>query len=131
MPPHATLALGVVHVPSARRKFVVPPPEAGANPFAPEVTTSSSAVAWVPVRDSTSPVPAVVRPRNLAVDTCASMGRVTLLAPMAVVIAVVPDPDTSPDKVMVWFPVMYPALFVQRVIFPEAVVSVPKVVIDV
>jgi hypothetical protein len=40
---------GTAQLPSARRKLLVPPPLAGANPLAPLVTASSSAVACVPV----------------------------------------------------------------------------------
>ena len=41
---------GAAQVASARRKFVVPPPLAGASPFSVLVTTSSNAVACVPVK---------------------------------------------------------------------------------
>ena len=40
---------GTAQVPSARRKLVVPPPDAGARPFAEDVKLFRSAVACVPV----------------------------------------------------------------------------------
>lgn len=44
-------------------------------------------------------------PKIVLAVAWASMPTVTLLAPIAVVMAVEPEPDTSPDKVMVWFAV--------------------------
>jgi hypothetical protein len=96
---------GVVQVPSARRKLVVPPPDAGARPLRVLENTSNRAVAWVALRSSTFPVAAVVLPLNVAVATWASMALVTLLAPMAVVIAVVPVPEISPERVIDWLAV--------------------------
>jgi hypothetical protein len=53
---------GAAHVPSARKKFVVPPPDAGTNPFNADVNVFNSVVACVPVKFSMSPVPDVTRP---------------------------------------------------------------------
>jgi hypothetical protein len=53
---------GAAHVPSALKKFVVPPPDAGAKPFNVVVNVSNNAVACVAVKFSTLPVAAVVRP---------------------------------------------------------------------
>jgi hypothetical protein len=52
-------------------------------------------------RTSTSPVNDVFLPKIEAVAICASIPRVTLFAPMVVVIAVVPEPEISPDNVIV------------------------------
>ena len=92
---------GAAHVPSARKKFVVPPPDAGTNPFNAVVNVFNSVVAWVPVNVSTLPVAAVTRPKNEPVATCANIALVTTLFAMVVVIAVVPDPVTLPDNVIV------------------------------
>lgn len=98
---------GAAQVPSARRKFVVPPPDAGANPFNVVVNVSNNAVAWVAVKSSTLPVAAVVLPLNVAVATWDNIAFVTTLFAMVVVMDVVPDPVTFPDKVIVWFAVKY------------------------
>jgi hypothetical protein len=98
---------GAAHVPSARKKFVVPPPDAGTNPFNADVNVFNSVVACVPVNVSTLPVAAVTRPKNEPVATCANIAFVTTLLAMVVVIAVAPDPVTSPDNVIVWFAVKY------------------------
>lgn len=98
---------GAAHVPSARKKLVVPPPDAGAKPFNADVNVSNNAVACVAVRSSTLPVAAVVRPLNVAVATCANMALVTTLFAIVVAMDVVPDPVTFPVNVIVWFAVKY------------------------
>lgn len=92
---------GAAQVPSARKKFVVPPPDAGAKPFNAVVNVFNIAVACVAVKSSTFPVAAVVRPLNVAVATCANMALVTTLVPMVVAMDVVPDPVTLPVNVIV------------------------------
>ena len=92
---------GAAHEPSARRKLVVPPPDNGASPFSVELNVSRSAVACVPVRSSGDPVPAVVRPLIVAVETFDNLELVT--TPLAIVVAKdpVPLPVTSDVRVMV------------------------------
>jgi hypothetical protein len=92
---------GAAHVPSARKKFVVPPPDAGTKPFNADVNVFNNVVACVPVNVSTLPVAAVTLPKNEPVATCANIALVTTLFAMVVVIAVAPDPVTSPDNVIV------------------------------
>ena len=96
------LPAGAAHVPSARKYVVVPPPLAGANPFSVLLNVFNSAVACVAVKSSGAPVPAVVRPLNVAVDTLANLALVT--TPLSMV-QVVPDPETvmsplSPSEIL-------------------------------
>jgi hypothetical protein len=91
---------GAAHVPSALKKFVVPPPDAGAKPFNVVVKTFNIAVAWVTLKSSTLPVAAVVRPLNVAVATWANLALVTTLFAIVVEIDVVPDPVTLPVNVI-------------------------------
>lgn len=93
--------VGAAQVPSARKKFVVPPPDAGANPFNADVNVFNIAVACVTLKSSTFPVAAVVRPLNVAVATCANMAFVTTLFAMVVAMDVDPDPVTLPVNVIV------------------------------
>jgi hypothetical protein len=92
---------GAAHVPSALKKFVVPPPDAGAKPFNVDEKTFNIAVACVTLKSSTLPVAAVVRPLNVAVATCANMAFVTTLFAIVVAMDVVPDPVTLPVNVIV------------------------------
>src|SRR5262245_22062423 len=88
---------GTAQVASALKKFVVPPPLAGASPLSVLVNTSSSVVACVPVRSCGSPVPAATRPRIVAVATSASLALVTAL--LAIVVALLSAAAvTSPVK---------------------------------
>jgi hypothetical protein len=62
------------------------------SPLSDVVATSSSVVAWVPVKSSTLPVAAVTRPRMIPVETWASIALVTLFAPIAEVPVTLPEP---------------------------------------
>lgn len=109
---------GAAHVPSALKKFVVPPPDAGTTPFNVDEKTSNNVVACVPVKFSTLPVAAVTRPKNDAVAIVCIFANVTTLFAMVVVIAVAPDPVTSPDNVIVWFAVKYVGVKNSYAVFP-------------
>jgi hypothetical protein len=69
------------------------------------------AVAWVAVSVSTFPVPAVDRPWNVAVATWANFPKLTAFEAMVAAKLDVPEPVTSPVKVIVWSPVFVPARF--------------------
>ncbi len=56
------------------------------------------------------------------------MAPVTVLAGMVVGIAVVPDPVTWPESVMVWLPVMYVFVSILRVPSPPLVFTNPLLV---
>ena len=94
LPPPA----GAAHVPSLLKKSVVLlVPGAGTNPFSVVVKVFSSAVNCVAVRSVALAVAAVLLPLNVCAAICASIGFVTLLAPMEV--ATLPDAVvTSPVK---------------------------------
>jgi hypothetical protein len=66
------------------------------------------AVEVVALRTSGAPAPAVLRPRKDAVAIFAIFARVTALLAMVAAKEPVPEPVTSPVRVMVWSPVLVP-----------------------
>ena len=64
------------------------------------------------------PVVPVGLPRRVLAPAWARSPTVTLLAPMVVVIAVVPVPETSPERVMLWLPVRYVLVSSVKVLAP-------------
>ena len=111
---------GAAHVPSALRKFVVPPPDAGASPLSVELNTSSIAVTLVPLSAIGVAADPVLLPIIEFAERFAILAKVTEPADIDAANDPVPDPVTSPVSVIVWSPV-----FVPDRVSPLSLISLP------
>jgi len=89
------------HVPSARRKLVVPPPDSGTRPLSSDVNTGRIAFTCATVRSEAFAVPPVLLPLIVRVAICAAFALVTALLAIVVANEPVPEPVTSDVSVIV------------------------------
>ena len=102
---------------------------AGTSPLVPPDPESPTItlINWVATPDeriSGAPDPAVVRPKNDAVEMFWNFERVTAPAAIVATNEPVPDPVTSPVSVIVWSPVLVPEDVPENV--PDCVARVPS-----
>ena len=100
------LPAGEAQVPSARKKFVVPPPLAGARPLSAEVNASSIDVASACVISVTGPMPLDGRPLNVNAPVFASFAFVTAelsivqVIPLELTVISPLSPSVTPTRVL-------------------------------